>query len=146
MTGSIKGFAPQLYSAKVVNDDAKPCGFYIPRFRNVDTRLKSFVRGYQVLRGLRRSNVSRASARGLATLFGTSLKREVHKLYPAVVSMTGFGESLPNKDNVASIDPKQVDAWGIPVLKISASWGDNELRMAKDIAATAEETFRGAGI
>src|SRR4030095_17189006 len=63
----------------------------------------------------------------------------------AVLSMTCFGESLPNKDNVASIDPKQVDAWGIPVLKISASWGDNELRMAQDIAATAEETFRAAG-
>ena len=144
MTGSITGFAPQLYNAKVVNDDAKPCGFYIPRFRNVDTRLKSFVRGYQFSGGSG-ARMFPGFSKGLGELFGTSLKREVHKLYPAVVSMTGFGESIPNKDSVATVDPKQVDAWGIPVLKISASWGDNELRMAKDIAATAEETFRAAG-
>jgi hypothetical protein len=102
MTGSITGFAPQLYNAKVVNDDAKPCGFYIPRFRNVDTRLKSFVRGYQFSGGSG-ARMFPGFSKGLGELFGTSLKREVHKLYPAVVSMTGFGESLPSKDWVTRL-------------------------------------------
>ena len=144
MTGSITGFAPQLYGAKVVNDDAKPCGFYIPRFRNVETPLKSYVRGYQFSGGAG-ARMFPGFSKDLGELFGTSLKREIQRVYPAVVSMTGFGEAIPNKDCTATIDPQRVDAWGIPVLKISAFWGDNELRMAQDIAATAEETFRAAG-
>jgi choline dehydrogenase-like flavoprotein len=144
MTASITGFAPQLYNAKVVNDDAKPCGFYIPRFRNVESREKEFVRGYQFSGGSG-ARMFPGFAKGLQELFGTSLKREIHKLYPAVVSMTGFGESIPNKDCYVAIDPTQVDAWGIPALRIHAFWGENELRMARDIAATAEETFRAAG-
>ncbi|MBM3801809.1 MAG: GMC family oxidoreductase [Acidimicrobiia bacterium] len=144
MTGSIVGFAPQLYNAKVANDDAKPCGFYIPRFRNVETRLKSFVRGYQFSGGAG-ARMFPGFSKDLGDLFGTSLKREIRKLYPAVVSMTGFGESIPNRECAATLDATRVDAWGIPVLKISAFWEDNERRMAQDIAATAEETFRTAG-
>jgi choline dehydrogenase-like flavoprotein len=144
MTGSITGFAPELYNATVVNDDAKPCGFYIPRFRNVETREKNFVRGYQYSGGAG-ARMFPGFAKGLGEFFGTSLKREVHKLYPAVVSMTGFGEAIPNRECFADIDPGQVDAWGIPILRINAFWGGNELRMARDMADSAEEMFRTAG-
>jgi choline dehydrogenase-like flavoprotein len=144
MTGSVIGFAPQLFNAEVVNDDAKPCGVYIPRFRNVETREPNYIRGFQFSGG-GAARLFPGFAKGLENLFGTSLKREIRKLYPAVVSMTGFGEALPRKQCFAAIDPTVKDAWGIPVLKIDATWSDNELRMAQDIADTAEETFRAAG-
>jgi choline dehydrogenase-like flavoprotein len=144
MTGSIFGFAPELYNAKVINDDAKPCGFYIPRFRNVEGREKNFARGYQFSGGSG-ARMFPGFSKGLGELFGTSLKREIHKLYPAVIGMTGFGECIARKENRAQLDPEVLDPWGIPVLRISASWSENEQNMAKDIAATAEETFRAAG-
>ncbi|MEW5979750.1 MAG: GMC family oxidoreductase [Acidobacteriota bacterium] len=144
MTGSIIGFAPELYGAEVVNDDAKPCGFYMPRFRNVDTREPHYIRGFH-FSGSAGATLFPWYARELNDLFGTSLKREIRKLFPAVISMGGFGEALPRKECSVSIDRDVVDAWGIPVLSINATWGDNELRMAKDIAETAEETFRAAG-
>ena len=37
------------------------------------------------------------------------------------------------------------DAWGIPVLKFSFKFGDNEKAMAKDMADTAEEMLRAVG-
>jgi choline dehydrogenase-like flavoprotein len=37
------------------------------------------------------------------------------------------------------------DAWGIPVLRFDYRFGDNEMRMAKDMADTAEEMLRAAG-
>ncbi|MSO24246.1 MAG: GMC family oxidoreductase [Acidobacteria bacterium] len=144
MTGTVVGFAPELYNAKVINDDAKPCGFYIPRFRNVDSREKDFTRGYQFSGGSG-AQMFPGFARGLGERFGTSLKREIHKLYPAVIAMTGFGESIPLKECFVTLDPKVTDPWGIPVLRISATWSENEMKMSKDIADTAEETFKAAG-
>ena len=137
MTGSITGFAPQLYNAKVIDDDAKSCGFYIPRFRNIETRERGYIRGFQFSGGAG-ARMFPSFASKLEGLFGTSLKREIHKLYPALIDMTGFGECLPRKECFAELDSDVVDHWGIPVLRIHASWSDNETQMAKDIADSAD--------
>ena len=44
------------------------------------------------------------------------------------VTMTsvGFGECLPYEDNFVAIDKGVVDIFGIPVLRISMAWGENE--------------------
>ena len=41
------------------------------------------------------------------------------------------GECLPRYDNYVALDPGKKDAWGIPVLRITASYGENENAMAK---------------
>jgi choline dehydrogenase-like flavoprotein len=43
------------------------------------------------------------------------------------------------------LDPDVKDAWGIPVLRFNYRFGDNELKMAKDMADTAEEMLKAAG-
>jgi choline dehydrogenase-like flavoprotein len=45
---------------------------------------------------------------------------------------------IPNPDSYCEIDPGVVDKWGIPVLRFHWAWGDNEIKMAKDM----QETFR----
>ena len=45
---------------------------------------------------------------------------------------------IPNPDSYCEIDPNVVDKWGIPVLRFHWKWGDNEIKMAKDM----QETFR----
>ncbi|MBW3629295.1 MAG: GMC family oxidoreductase, partial [Gemmatimonadetes bacterium] len=37
------------------------------------------------------------------------------------------------------------DPWGIPVLRIHATWGDNELKMREDMKAQAAEILEAAG-
>ena len=62
------------------------------------------------------------------------------------ISMGGFGEVLPRYENAVSIDPDVKDAWGIPVLRFDYKFGDNEKKMAEDMANTAKEMFEAAGV
>ncbi len=43
------------------------------------------------------------------------------------------GECLPRHDNFVMLDSEKKDAWGIPVLHISASYGENEHAMARSM-------------
>jgi choline dehydrogenase-like flavoprotein len=45
--------------------------------------------------------------------------------------MEAQGECLPRFDNFVELDPEKKDAWGIPALRIHASYGENEHSMAK---------------
>jgi choline dehydrogenase-like flavoprotein len=43
------------------------------------------------------------------------------------------------------LDKNKVDAWGIPAMKISCKWRDNEWALFKDAQATAAEMLEAAG-
>ena len=45
---------------------------------------------------------------------------------------------IPNENSYCEIDPNVVDEWGIPVLRFHFQWGENEIKMARDM----QETFR----
>jgi choline dehydrogenase-like flavoprotein len=60
--------------------------------------------------------------------------------------MGGFGEVLPRYDSYVEIDPEVKDRWGVPVLKFHITFGENEKKMAKDMADQAREMFEQAGI
>jgi choline dehydrogenase-like flavoprotein len=77
--------------------------------------------------------------------FGKAFKSNVRKYYPALMSIGGFGEVLPRKENRVSLDAEVKDAWGIPALRFDFRFRDNEIRMAKDMADTADEMLRAAG-
>jgi choline dehydrogenase-like flavoprotein len=77
--------------------------------------------------------------------FGRAFKSSVRKHYPAIFALGGFGEVLPRKENRVLLDPEIKDAWGIPVLRFDYRFGDNEMRMAKDMADSVEEMLKAAG-
>jgi choline dehydrogenase-like flavoprotein len=120
----------------------RPNGFYIPRFRNVNTKQKDFLRGYGYQGGANRDDWSRGSA--LAG-FGPSFKKSLSAPGPWRIGMGGFGECLPYHRNYVEIDQEKVDAWGIPTLKIHCDWGENERAMSRDIAIQAAEMLAVAG-
>jgi choline dehydrogenase-like flavoprotein len=61
------------------------------------------------------------------------------------VGLAGFGEVLARYDNFIAIDPNVVDIFGIPVIKITMSWGENERKMIPIMAQTAAEMMEAAG-
>src|SRR5260370_5285684 len=71
--------------------------------------------------------------------YGKAFKSNVGKYSPAIISFGGFGEVLPRKENRVTLDSEVKDAWGIPVLRFDYRFGDNELKMAKDMADSIEE-------
>jgi choline dehydrogenase-like flavoprotein len=61
------------------------------------------------------------------------------------MSFWGYAECLPREENRVTLDPARVDAWGIPVLRIDASWSPNERALHHDMATSASELLDAAG-
>jgi choline dehydrogenase-like flavoprotein len=120
----------------------RPNGIYIPRFRNVKTKQKEFLRGYGYQGGGSREGWGRGVR---MTGFGADFKNALKKPGQWRMSVGGFGECLPNHDNYVEIQKDKVDAWGIPTLKINCAWGANEHTMSRDIAVQAAEMLAAAG-
>jgi choline dehydrogenase-like flavoprotein len=129
-----------------VNDDGRPGGFYIPRFRNLDdkTKAKGFIRGY----GLEGSSGWEMFPEQAMLLpgFGAAYKRKVRDHAGAFLYMYGLGEVLPRYENRVDLDQGVKDAWGIPVLRFAYSYGDNERRMCADMTAAMQEMFERCGL
>jgi choline dehydrogenase-like flavoprotein len=124
-------------------EDGRPGGFYVPRFRNLKDKQPGFLRGYGFEGSSGKSIFPDSTDR---PGFGKQYKKEVRDYAGAFINMGGFGEVLPRYENAVSIDPNVKDAWGIPVLKFDYNFGDNEKKMAEDMAVTAKEMFEAAGI
>src|SRR6267378_3326694 len=120
----------------------RPNGIYVPRFRNVTEKSKDFVRGYGFQGGAGRGSWGRGSD---MMGFGADFKRELRKPGPWGFGFYGFGEMLPRPENYCEIDKTKVDAWGIPALRISCAYGENEHKLLADMAVTAAEMLAAAG-
>jgi choline dehydrogenase-like flavoprotein len=60
--------------------------------------------------------------------------------------MGAQGECLPRFENQIRLDPEKVDAWGIPVPHISASYGEHEQAQARAMADDINEMVRAIGV
>jgi len=138
-TGEVEGFEDRYYYGN------RPVGFYIPRYRNIspETTMDTFVRGYGIEGEAYRPSWPRGSE---IPGFGIELKSQLRDPGPWQVSMTGFGETLPRYENHVRLDPDRVDAYGIPLLRIRCTWGENELAMRRDMAASMAEMLERCGL
>jgi choline dehydrogenase-like flavoprotein len=115
-------------------------GGYIPRFRNLKTKEKNFLRGY----ALDFSMGGTPDAK-YYPLYGEALQKGMDADRGAGFSCTTMGEVLPRFENHVSIDKNVTDAWGIPALHIQCRYGENEFNMAKEAIATMEELCHACG-
>lgn len=114
---------------------------YIPRFRNLKTKEKGFLRGYA-------SDLYPGQSPD-AKLFpgwGKELESWMESTRNAGFGTTIMGETLPRFENHVKLDPKVTDAWGIPVLNFNCRYTDNEYNMAKDAVDTISGLFEAAGV
>jgi choline dehydrogenase-like flavoprotein len=142
MGPSVSGFMKDLVGKPRTNDDGRPGSFYIPRFRNLDGKRSEFLRGYGYEGG---SGTTMTPGSAYSTPgFGEEYKKHVREYAGATIEMGAFGEVLPKYENFVETDPTVKDAWGIPVLRFSYKFGENEQKMAKDMAAAGREMFEAA--
>ena len=143
MGPSITGLVKDLVGKPHTLDDGRPGGFYVPRFRNLADRQPGFIRGY----GFEGNSGDQMFPPGSNTPgFGAAYKRHVRDYAGAFINMGGFGEVLPRYESYVDLDPEVKDAWGIPALRFHYEFGDNEKKMAEDMAVSAKEMFEEAGI
>ena len=120
----------------------RPNGIYVPRFRNVKNQHPDFLRGYAFQGGAGRSGWGRGSS---TPGFGAEFKESLLTPGPWGMGFFGFGECLPRHENFVALDPGVKDKWGVPALRISCAWSDNERAALKDMSLTAAEMLDAAG-
>ncbi len=138
-TGEFDGFQNKYYAGR------RPVGIYIPRFRNISeaTTRNEFIRGYG-LQGMG-SRVSWRDNASKVPGFGKDFKEKISKPGPWQIWLGAWGETLPYYNNHISLDEKKTDEWGLPLVKISFEYHENEREMVKDVQSSIEEMFQGAG-
>lgn len=144
MGPGITGLVKDLVGKPRTLDDGKPGSFYVARFRNLDGKKSNFLRGYG-FEGSSGTTMFPESAMSTPG-FGVNYKKAVRDYAGAYISMGAFGEVLPRYENYVGIDPAVKDKWGVPVLQFHYKFGDNEKKMAADMAASAREMFEESGI
>jgi choline dehydrogenase-like flavoprotein len=120
----------------------RPTGFYIPRYRNLGTDKRDYLRGFGYQGGADRADWGRAVAElGIGGAFKDAMAQ------PGGWSLgaTAFGEMLPNHANTVKLDPEKKDKWGLPVHKIDCATGENEAKMRKDMMADMAEMLEAGG-
>jgi choline dehydrogenase-like flavoprotein len=135
ISGEYEGFK------EFTTDGTRPNGGYIPRFRNVFKQETDFLRGYAA--GFYSGRSSNTDRNGI----GSSLKDNLLK--PTLgnwhVSSHMMGETIPKETNFVALDKEKKDEWGIPQLKISIAYDDNDEKMTKDYLEQMTEMFTKAG-
>jgi len=140
----IYGFMPELLGGPVY-DDSGIGGehIYLPRFNHRDGRKRDYLRGFgmQFWDCGAQPHVNYAKA---LPGFGAQFKKAVKQRYPAMVALHPYGETLGRAENRITVDPGNLDAYGVPRLKIEYQIGDNEHKMAAEMYDTAEQILRSA--
>ena len=139
--GGAEGTVPDPLKPPALFGPKRPNGIYVMRFRNVpgSAPSKSFLRGYGFQGGS--GTGFQANAPGFGEAYKNAVKQPIETF-----NFLGYGEALPRFENYVELDPKVVDAFGIPVLRMHVKWGENESNMVKDAGEQAAEMLEAAGI
>jgi choline dehydrogenase-like flavoprotein len=140
----VQGVLPQLFGRGYQNDDGIGGGhYYIPRF-NHRTK-QDYLRGFGIQMWNTGCDVTGAPVARHTPGFGAGFKAEVKKRYPALVSLHPFGEVLARAENRVTVDESRTDRYGVPLMRVSVEFGDNEQKMRRHMYDTAEEILHTAG-
>lgn len=123
-------------------DGRRPNSPYIPRFRNVYKQETDFLRGYAAGFGANRMSLGNQSG------LGEELKSNLfqpRKLGGWSVGSHMMGETIPKESNFVALDKDLKDPFGIPQLRISVGYDDNDEKMVKDYLEQVSEMFTMAG-
>lgn len=123
-------------------DGRRPNSGYIPRFRNVLKQETDFLRGYAAGFGANRGSRDNRNGWG-ADLKDGLLKPKLDDFWSVGSHM--MGETIPKESNFVALDKNLRDSWGIPQLRISVDYDDNDVKMTKDFFDQLTEMYTKAG-
>lgn len=123
-------------------DGRRPTSAYIPRFRNLFKQETDFLRGYAA--GF---SSYRALQQETECVVGKQLKENLltPKWGAWHVGSHIMGETIPKETNYVALDKENKDAWGMPQLKISIDYDENDEKMLQDFFEQMTEMYTKAG-
>ncbi len=120
----------------------RPCATVMPRYQNLETADRRFLRGYRYDLWAGQEHFEHAFH---TPGFGGAFKRAVRTRVPTRVTMGAQGECLPRFENHVRLDAAVVDAWGIPAVHVDAAYGDHERAQARAMADDVSEMVHAMG-
>jgi choline dehydrogenase-like flavoprotein len=134
--GELDGYEDRIYRG------FKPISVMIPRYRNLNGEQQmDYLRGYATW-----AETSRHGIDFNKVGIGEEFKKSISLPSPWKVSMQSYGECLPYHDNKVELDKVRKDPWGLPLLKVSADFKENETLMRKDMKQQLGEMMEVAGL
>jgi choline dehydrogenase-like flavoprotein len=135
--GTVEGYEDKYYFGR------RPNGIYIPRYRNVGSDKRDYLRGF----GYQGAGSRQGWSRNVAELsIGAELKEALTEPGQWSMGMGGFGEILPYHENKVTLDKTKKDKWGLNVLAIDCELKENEKKMRVDMVNDAKEMLEAAGV
>lgn len=135
-SGTFDGFEDKYYVGR------RPGSVHIPRFRNLGSDRRDYLRGFHFQGAASRQGWWRA-VRELAV--GEKLKEFVQVPGKWVMGLNGFGEMLPDHRNRVWLNHDKKDKWGQPTLVFDVEFRENEYAMREDMKNDAAEMLEAAG-
>ena len=121
----------------------RPASVYIPRFRNVKQTDQPYLRGFGFENYTSRADWTRGyNAAGI----GADWKENMSKPGEWFAYFEAYGETLPEHSNTVTLSEDKKDKWGLPLLKISMEYGENEKKMRVDMKESAIEMLKAANL
>jgi len=122
-------------------DGRRPTGSYIPRFRNLYKQETDFLRGYAT--SFSAGRIDGIKREGLGEALKDNLLNTSLGLWGINASM--MGETIPKENSEVKLDNQLVDKYGIPQLRVSIGYDDNDEKVLKDFHEQFSEMYHEAG-
>ncbi len=71
--------------------------------------------------------------------WGSQWKEAVRRYYNHSIPITITGSAMPTRGSYLDLDPTYKDAWGLPLLRITYDFPDNDIRMSKFVTDKGNE-------
>jgi choline dehydrogenase-like flavoprotein len=137
------GYLDELVGTRPVNTDGATDHSYIPRF-NLDGRKRDYVGGFHYQ--MQYSSFMVPYHAKYVTGFGKAFKNQVRYLQPGFFVIGGWGKVIATPENRVTVDPKHLDAYGIPVPVIHFRFSENDRALFKEMKEKEEEILSNAGV
>ncbi|WP_338877002.1 GMC family oxidoreductase [Spirosoma sp. SC4-14] len=125
----------------VTTEGIRPNSSYIPRFRNVFKQETDFLRGYAA--GFGASRMMDVDKSGMGETLKNSLMTKKYGNWRVGSHM--MGETIPKETNYVALDSALTDPWGIPQLRVSVAYDDNDEKMIRDFHEQMTEMLTLSG-
>jgi choline dehydrogenase-like flavoprotein len=136
LTANIDGYLDSYYYGR------RPAAVMMPNFRNVYKQETDFLRGYMVFYSATRPGWGHPVE---GEQIGGAYKDALSEAGNWNVFMMMQGETIPKERNHVSLSKDEKDQWGIPLLKVSVDYDDNDVKLLKDFLTQGAEMLDKAG-
>jgi choline dehydrogenase-like flavoprotein len=136
-SGKVDGYEDKYYFGRRAN------GIYIPRYRNVGSDKRDYLRGFGYQGGAGRQGYGHEVPE---LAIGGEYKDAIAEPGSWTMNLGGFGEIIPDHANKITLDKTKKDKWGLNVLSFDAELKENELKMRKDMQQDAREMLEAMGV